>query len=380
MGEHGAVVVREGDVWQSRVGVRSTALFTVWGCGADRVHVAGAQGVYRTDHHGRSWRAVTTGVANHIVAVRGAGPGALVALTGGIGDPVGRRGRAVEGGSAGHGARGGGAVGGVADGAHRGGRARRGGAIERRRALVGAAGERRAGGPLCGVPGSARDDVWAVGSSGTIVHSRDAGETWETRASGTMADLTGVWGSARSDVYAVGKGGTVLHLDGTGEGMDARHDGHRRDPFGVWGSGADDVYAVGSGGVVLHATRGGTRWALEESGTAEDLLAGAGQRTRRRVRGGLRGHHSASLVRGGARATLCSLQGDVARITFNEGTFCGSGGEVTQDARRQGDWETSPCSSHRRKRAEGEPSAIVHQSWRKPPRPTVQTLTGLSTS
>jgi hypothetical protein len=50
--------------------------------------------------------------------------------------------------------------------------------------------------------GSAADDLFAVGSSGTILHYD--GLTWNQMNSGTHNDILGIWGSSGGDVFAVG--------------------------------------------------------------------------------------------------------------------------------------------------------------------------------
>src|ERR687887_2323503 len=66
------------------------------------------------------------------------------------------------------------------------------------------------GNTLNSVWGSARDDVWAVGHFGTILHWD--GSAWSASLSGIPTDdahnFYGVWGSARDDVWAVGLCGT----------------------------------------------------------------------------------------------------------------------------------------------------------------------------
>jgi hypothetical protein len=62
--------------------------------------------------------------------------------------------------------------------------------------------------------------------------------------------FTSVWGTSKDDVWAVGSGGAVIHFDGT----------HWKDSslpttrtlFGVGGSGPDDVWIVGTYGTVYH--------------------------------------------------------------------------------------------------------------------------------
>ncbi len=61
--------------------------------------------------------------------------------------------------------------------------------------------------PMLSVWAGASDDVWAVGSAGTILHWN--GSTWTAEASGTTADLWTVRGDV-SVVWAAGSSGTIL--------------------------------------------------------------------------------------------------------------------------------------------------------------------------
>ena len=54
---------------------------------------------------------------------------------------------------------------------------------------------------LYGVGGSSADDVFAVGTNGTILHRN--GDAWELVPSGTTADLRGVWAAAAHSAFAV---------------------------------------------------------------------------------------------------------------------------------------------------------------------------------
>ena len=64
--------------------------------------------------------------------------------------------------------------------------------------------------------------------------------------------LTAVWGTARSDVWAVGSGGTIIHYDGSE--WKATPTGVQNTLHAIWGSGPDDIWVVSSTGVVLHGT------------------------------------------------------------------------------------------------------------------------------
>jgi photosystem II stability/assembly factor-like uncharacterized protein len=69
------------------------------------------------------------------------------------------------------------------------------------------------GNPLYGVWGSSENNVFAVGSWGTILHYDS--NTWSAMSSGTTNHLNGVWGSAGNNVFAVGTSGTILHMTAT---------------------------------------------------------------------------------------------------------------------------------------------------------------------
>ncbi len=69
---------------------------------------------------------------------------------------------------------------------------------------------------------------------------------------GASDTLTAVWGTSRNDVWAVGSGGTIVHHDGTG--WTATPSGVFNTLLAVWGSGPNDVWAVSSTRVILHST------------------------------------------------------------------------------------------------------------------------------
>jgi hypothetical protein len=120
---------------------------------------------------------------------------------------------------------------------------------------------------LLGVWGSAPDDVWAVGLRGTIVH-HSVGTSWSAVASNTTNHLESVWGSAPGDVWAVGGAGTIVHWDGSSWMVSGS--GTTQDLFAVWGSAADDVWAVGFAGTIVHWD--GKSWTLSPIDSTELLL------------------------------------------------------------------------------------------------------------
>lgn len=160
---------------------------------------------------------------------------------------------------------------------------------------------------LRGVWGSAANDLFVAGDSGTVLHWN--GAAWSRMSTGTRAELHRVWGSSGSDVYVSGAGGTLLHYDGStwsrvtvpttagleriwgssaadvyvggANGTLLHFDGSAWsrlaipvDPaytvFAVWGSSASNVYIAGSGGFVLRWD--GASWVREDSGRTEQIL------------------------------------------------------------------------------------------------------------
>jgi len=71
-------------------------------------------------------------------------------------------------------------------------------------------------------------------------------------SSGSTGLLNDVWGSSANDIFAVGSGGTILHYNGSN--WSAMTSGTIQGLNAVWGSSANDIFAVGSGGTILHYT------------------------------------------------------------------------------------------------------------------------------
>jgi hypothetical protein len=66
---------------------------------------------------------------------------------------------------------------------------------------------------LKGVWGTSDSNVFAVGTSGTILQFN--GTIWTAMESGTANFLNSVWGSSTDNVFTVGDTGTILFYDGT---------------------------------------------------------------------------------------------------------------------------------------------------------------------
>jgi photosystem II stability/assembly factor-like uncharacterized protein len=126
---------------------------------------------------------------------------------------------------------------------------------------------------LRGVWGSASDDVYVVGGSGTILHTSNSGAAWLPRTLGAAASLQGVWGSGADDIYVVGTSGRIFHSSDGGLSWPMQTSGTSAALYAVWGSASDDVFVVGAGGAILHSTNGGGAWQAQSAPTTVDLHA-----------------------------------------------------------------------------------------------------------
>src|SRR5690349_3621764 len=95
--------------------------------------------------------------------------------------------------------------------------------------------------PLPNAPDASPRDAMAGADASVPLPDSNSAAIWRLEPSGTAADLYGVWGSGPGDVYAVGTSGTILHTPGW-RGL---HVTEANFLDTVWGSGAGEVY-VGS--------------------------------------------------------------------------------------------------------------------------------------
>ncbi len=122
---------------------------------------------------------------------------------------------------------------------------------------------------LFGVSGYDSNNVWAVGSGGTII--KWGGSSWTRQGEGvTTANLRGVDALDATHVWAVGDGGIILFSGDGGSSWTRQGEGVTTANLrGVDALDATHVWAVGDGGKIL---RYSSSWALEASLTTNDLL------------------------------------------------------------------------------------------------------------
>lgn len=118
---------------------------------------------------------------------------------------------------------------------------------------------------LQGIWGASASDLIAVGDDGIML--RYNGSTWTKQSSGSSDHLNDVWVSSESEIFIVGEYGEILlcNEDSCNKGPNLTH----LSLNSVWGTSDDNVFAVGGGGVILHYD--GLDWYEMESGTDENL-------------------------------------------------------------------------------------------------------------
>ena len=103
------------------------------------------------------------------------------------------------------------------------------------------------GGPLVGVSGTSQHDVWAVGSSSTLLHFD--GNTWARAMPYRIKyhEILAVWAATPTTAWANYAGDGVLQWNGLtwNDQVSAAPAGTFVNVRSIWGAGVDDVWAVG---------------------------------------------------------------------------------------------------------------------------------------
>jgi len=121
--------------------------------------------------------------------------------------------------------------------------------------------------------GTATDDVYVVGDSGTILHYD--GSAWTFQESGTTQRLLTLHGRAADDIWAVGgySGAVLLHNDGTGWSQVTLETEALQ---GVWTAPGQPVLTAGLNGLVVLGSAGEREWRIQDTITVECLHAAWG--------------------------------------------------------------------------------------------------------
>lgn len=111
---------------------------------------------------------------------------------------------------------------------------------------------------LNAVWGSAANRVWTVGGAGQIWYYD--GNSWSrqlpVQPALTEQNIKSVWASPDNKAWAVGERGTILHYDGQSWSAVSTSCKIQSNLNAVWGISANDVWVVGNTGTILHSTDG----------------------------------------------------------------------------------------------------------------------------
>lgn len=113
--------------------------------------------------------------------------------------------------------------------------------------------------------------VWAVGASGEIRVSTDAGVTWSGQTSNAAVDLNAVWFTSDSEGWVVGNGGAMRHTTNGGSTWSIVSVPATEHLYDVVFATADTGWAVGAGGVVLRTVDHGANWSRTVLSAVTDL-------------------------------------------------------------------------------------------------------------
>ena len=101
---------------------------------------------------------------------------------------------------------------------------------------------------------------WAVGASGSIVHSQDSGLTWQTQTSGTAEGLTSVEFVSNTVGWAAGLANTVLYTSNGGTTWSTIATGSAFDIYSATFPTALIGIVAGTAGQTLYTSDGGASW------------------------------------------------------------------------------------------------------------------------
>jgi photosystem II stability/assembly factor-like uncharacterized protein len=112
---------------------------------------------------------------------------------------------------------------------------------------------------------------FAVGDSGRIVKTADGGESWSILSSGTQTVLTGVSFSTANNGCVVGKSGKIMNTTDGGVSWQAQVSGTTQNLNAVTFLDGNNGWIAGDWGTILKTTNGGSTWTAQNSGTSRYL-------------------------------------------------------------------------------------------------------------
>jgi photosystem II stability/assembly factor-like uncharacterized protein len=101
---------------------------------------------------------------------------------------------------------------------------------------------------------------WAVGAFGTILRTRDGGNSWRPQLSNTTEQLFSVAFADAEHGWIAGRSGLVLHTDNGGDTWQAQKSGTDHHLFTIKAIDSQRAWAVGDWGVILATHDAGATW------------------------------------------------------------------------------------------------------------------------
>ena len=114
-------------------------------------------------------------------------------------------------------------------------------------------------------------DGWAVGGSGTILHTTDGGGRWESHREISDKHLWGVHFVDPERGWIVGEEGEVLHTQDGGKRWVRQRSNAEQPLFAVHFANLTHGWIVGTNGLILHTTDGGKTWLRQQTPVNQSL-------------------------------------------------------------------------------------------------------------
>ena len=113
---------------------------------------------------------------------------------------------------------------------------------------------------------------WAVGDSGTILHTTDAGSTWMQQTSSTNYSINAVLFIDNDIGWVVGDDGIILKTTNGGASWSNQSSGTTNSLRSVHFVNSSNGWVVGYNGTIIKTTNGGNSWTIELSGMYYEQL------------------------------------------------------------------------------------------------------------
>ncbi len=120
------------------------------------------------------------------------------------------------------------------------------------------------GGPSCG---------WAAGRRGVVLRTTDGGWRWELLETGTGRDVTDITAVDRDCAWAVTEGSMVLRTTDGGRNWEHLDPGNQNQLRCVAALDRDTALVAGENGTIFLTPDGGRTWHLQDSATADHVIA-----------------------------------------------------------------------------------------------------------